>query len=54
MTFNCYRCGHALNEPGALVFSPPRKPWSRGLVVKYHLCRYCWKALQSWMIQRAA
>jgi hypothetical protein len=36
----CDRCGAALSEPGALLFSPPTsEAW---IVEKYHICAQCW------------
>lgn len=39
----CDRCGDALDEPGALMFSPPTPG---GQATKFHLCGGCW----SWVI----
>ena len=36
----CDRCGLELFEPGALLFSPPRR--AEWIVEKYHLCVECW------------
>lgn len=38
----CRRCKAELQEPGALVFSPPMEA---GMVVKHHLCVKCWKVV---------
>lgn len=40
LELRCDRCGDELNQPGALLFSPPRDDgW---LVEKYHLCVECY------------
>jgi DNA-directed RNA polymerase subunit RPC12/RpoP len=40
LDLKCDQCGRELQEPGALVFSPPKgQGW---LVEKYHLCVDCW------------
>lgn len=41
LKINCDKCGNELKEPGALLFTPPKK----GKVRKYHLCVRCWKIL---------
>lgn len=35
----CDKCGAELQQPGALMFSPPN---SHSEVKKYHLCVGCW------------
>ena len=43
LDLKCDRCGAELNQPGALLFSPPRGDgW---LVEKYHLCVECYKRI---------
>lgn len=44
---DCYVCGRELNEPGALMFSPP-DPEHDDRVAKVHLCVGC-----SWTVARA-
>jgi hypothetical protein len=40
LDIRCDKCGSTLQQPGALVFSPPTsEAW---LVEKYHLCPACW------------
>jgi hypothetical protein len=42
LELKCDKCGRELNQPGALLFSPPTgNGW---LVEKYHLCHDCWLA----------
>ena len=38
----CHKCGRELNEPGALLFSPPIQDV---MVTKYHLCRRCFEEI---------
>lgn len=38
LTIKCFRCHQHLEEPGALLFSPPEG----ARVDKYHLCVACW------------
>jgi hypothetical protein len=40
ISVHCTKCQSELEEPGALMFSPPG-PFS-GAVRKYHLCVTCW------------
>jgi hypothetical protein len=43
LELRCNACGQELNQPGALLFSPPTGDgW---LVEKYHLCVSCWGAM---------
>jgi hypothetical protein len=43
LSINCDICQSKLDEPGALVFSPPiTETW---LVEKYHVCARCWPKL---------
>jgi hypothetical protein len=43
LELKCDKCGTELQQPGALVFSPPTgEAW---LVEKYHVCAACWPAL---------
>lgn len=44
---DCDRCGSELNEPSALVFSPPSK--FGNAVTKYHICEDCFYGLSEWM-----
>ena len=39
LKIKCDICGKELNEPGALLFSPPNKY----IVHKYHICKDCYK-----------
>ena len=39
LTIKCDKCLKELEEPGALVFSPPSDD---GRVEKLHLCQICW------------
>ena len=42
LNFKCYLCKRELNEPGALLFSPPEKfEYHAGMVNKYHICADC-------------
>ena len=43
----CIRCGMELNEPGAVLLSPPAD-WS-SFVDKQHLCKDCWLDLDEWV-----
>ena len=38
-TIRCALCQMDLTEPGALIFSPPKKV----MVRKYHVCLKCWE-----------
>ena len=40
--FWCLGCGEELNEPGAILFSPPNMLGAR---VEFHLCLNCYKPL---------
>lgn len=40
LDFNCDSCGTRIEQPGALVFSPP----IASTVRKYHVCLACFKA----------
>lgn len=42
MKIQCSDCGEDLEEPGALVFSPPDKA---DYCQKLHLCVDCWEDL---------
>ena len=43
LDLKCDKCGGNLNQPGALLFSPPiENGWT---VDKYHLCVDCWSVL---------
>lgn len=42
LTLNCDRCKAELNEPGALVFSPPDNHIHTTEVDKFHICKQCW------------
>jgi len=37
----CYICDKELNEPGAILFSPPRQDQC----LKYHICESCFKGV---------
>lgn len=51
LKLKCNKCGQELNQPGALVFSPPKENlWAKGLVEKHHLCWRCWEILLCWLI----
>lgn len=43
----CDKCSKELDEPGALVFSPPRDPFES--CVKFHICHTCWLKLLKWL-----
>lgn len=45
ITVTCYVCEKELDEPGALVFSPPYGSKGANQVTKRHLCRTCWREL---------
>jgi len=47
----CDICQSQLNEPGALVFSPPMDGRN---VQKWHICRVCWETKVSRMIDLKA
>jgi hypothetical protein len=43
LKIKCDKCHSELQEPGALMFSPPTtESW---VVEKYHLCAKCWAEL---------
>jgi hypothetical protein len=43
LELKCDICDQTLQEPGALIFSPPTKEaW---IVEKYHVCADCWPAV---------
>lgn len=45
---NCDFCGKELDEPGALMFSPPKDD----IVRKYHICIKCFNALVTeWLME---
>lgn len=46
MTINpkCYKCGKELDDYGGILLSPPD---SDGNVKKLHLCKKCYKVIQS-------
>jgi hypothetical protein len=45
LELKCDLCDRQLQEPGALVFSPPtQEAW---LVEKYHICADCWPAIDA-------
>lgn len=49
MNIKCDKCKSTLEEPGALVFSPPD---DRSMVVKTHVCKRCyykWEGLFDWI-----
>lgn len=43
----CVKCGKELDEPGALLFSPPKNRLDKHVfdVTKAHLCYNCWNKL---------
>jgi hypothetical protein len=44
LEIRCDICQRDLQQPGALVFSPPTsEPW---LVEKYHVCASCWPEIE--------
>lgn len=45
LNLRCDRCWREIDEPAALVFSPPRQ----GQCVKKHICGQCWHALWEWI-----
>ncbi len=40
LDIKCDKCGQRIEQPGALLFSPPMEDW---MVRKYHLCVPCYK-----------
>jgi hypothetical protein len=45
LELKCDMCDRELQEPGALIFSPPtNEVW---LVEKHHVCTDCWPALDA-------
>lgn len=49
LTLRCDLCRAELQQPGALVFSPPTsEAW---LVEKYHVCATCWPELKKRFVQ---
>lgn len=48
LEIQCFMCDTELDEPGALLFSPPTP---RGRTTKRHLCVGCWKILD-WYFKR--
>ena len=46
LKINCYLCDAELEEPGALILSPPYNEDETtmyvGKIDKYHLCKRCW------------
>ncbi len=46
LNIKCDKCGKELDEPGALVFSPPSNNKD---VMKYHICKTCWAKLADWI-----
>lgn len=45
LKIHCNRCKKELDEPGALVFSPPYETE----VEKFHICMDCWVDLYIWV-----
>lgn len=45
LTVDCFMCDTELDEPGAILFSPPTKT---GLVRKRHLCIECSKLMDKY------
>lgn len=48
----CAKCGLDLNEPGALLFTPPEMEVGGdylGWVGKFHLCKKCYKKIIRWL-----
>ncbi len=41
----CDKCGHELEVPGGLAFSPPVMEMSK----KFHLCVRCWDKFVTWI-----
>lgn len=46
----CTTCGYELEEPGALLFSPPFEDQTAS---KYHICMKCWPAFRNLIIYGA-
>lgn len=46
LKFSCSRCSRPIEEPGALVFSPPD---TNDCVMKLHICVACWRDLWDWL-----
>jgi hypothetical protein len=44
MKVKCCFCLKILKEKGAIIFSPPDKPYTEFVddVSKYHICEKCW------------
>jgi len=49
LKINCDICEEEIHEKSALLFSPPRGP----IVLKFHICRECYKHLRQSMKERA-
>ena len=47
---HCDKCGKELDNPGALVFSPPYD--ENATVAKWHLCARCWAHLAGWLSRK--
>lgn len=45
LKIKCDRCYNELDDPGALVFSPPVSYD----VKKFHICNSCWFDLREWI-----
>lgn len=45
LTVECFMCATELDQPGALIFSPPNKA---GNTKKRHLCVECFKLLEKY------
>jgi len=47
MKITCDLCGVELEEPGALIFSPPANEDGKLSCDKFHCCRSCWPSVQN-------
>lgn len=43
LKLNCDICGDKIDEPGALIFSPPKNNSMPMEVDKIHVCINCWQ-----------
>lgn len=42
LRLSCRKCGGAITEPGALIFTPPTE--GSYAVEKWHICVGCWES----------
>ncbi len=44
LKIDCFKCSKKITKAAALLFSPPTLSFpSHGDVIKYHICRECYK-----------